>query len=126
MSGQLPVEELILALVQTTDPRAIEGLADRLGDERDRRAIRPLLVCLSDPHVQEAPDVEYAVCRALSALGVMRCSGARAHSLRPRRELPDDVVDTIREVVGVVPWQYFGTAKVPTSCRPSSGHSESG
>jgi hypothetical protein len=106
------VEGLIERLVRTTDPREIEELADRLGPAGDRRAIRPLLTRLGDCHVQEDADIEDAVCRALMALDVMRSCGNLTFSLRPRPDLPDDVVETIRELAGVIPWRYFGTRRL--------------
>jgi hypothetical protein len=104
------VEELIVLLAQATKPRTIEAVADQLGAAHDRRAIRPLLMRLGDSYVQEDRDVEDAVCRALVALEVMRCSGNLSFSLRPRPDLADDVVETIREVAETIPWRYFGTA----------------
>ena len=104
------VEELIVLLEQTTKPRTIEAVADQLGAARDRRAIRPLLMRLGDCDVQADRDVEDAVCRALVSLEVMRCSGNVAFRLRPRPELADDVVETIREVAETIPWRYFGSA----------------
>ena len=104
------VEELIVLLEQTTEPRSIAAIADQLGAARDRRAIRPLLMRLGDCDVQEDRDVEDAVCRALVALEVMRCSGNLSFSLRPRPDLADDVVETIREVAETIPWRYFGSA----------------
>ena len=102
------VEQLLLLLAQTTNPRMIEAVADELGTVRDRRAIRPLLMRLGDSRVQDDPDIEDAVCRALLALGVMRCAGNLSFSLRPRYELDDDVAEMIRDLVGVFPWRYFG------------------
>ncbi len=108
-SGAL--EELIVLLDRTTNPRTIEIVADRLGATHDRRAIRPLLTHLGDCRVQEDRDVEDAVCRALMALGVMCCSGNLSFSLRRRPDLADDVVETIRELAGTIPWRYFGTPR---------------
>lgn len=104
------VEELIVLLGQTTEARSIAAIADQLRRAHDPRAIRPLLMHLGDSDVQEDRDVEAAICRALVALDVMRCSGNRSFSLRPRPDLADDVVDTIREVAETIPWRYFGTA----------------
>jgi len=104
------VEELILFLIQATDPRVIEVLADQLGAAGDRRAIRPLLMRLGDCRVQEDPDVEDAVCGALVALDVMRCSGNLSFSLLPPEVLADDVVETIRELAGAIPWRYYRAA----------------
>jgi hypothetical protein len=106
------IEELIVLLIQTTNPRIIELVADQLGTTHDRRAIRPLLMRLGDCYVQEDRDVEDAVCRALVALEVMCCSGNLSFSLRPRRDLPDGVVATIREMAGTIPWRYFGTPQM--------------
>ena len=103
------VEELVVLLAQTTEPRGVAAIADQLRAVRDPRAIRPLLMRLGDPEVQEDRDAEDAVCRALTALGVMRCSGNLSFSLRPRRDLADDVVETIRELAPTIPWRYFGT-----------------
>jgi len=105
-------EELIALLVQTSNPRTIEVIADQLGATHDHRAIRPLLMRLGDDRVQEDRDVEDAVCRALVALGVMCCLGNLSFTLRPRRELADDVVATIRELVGTIPWRYYGTPRI--------------
>ena len=104
------VDELIALLGRTTDPQMIEQAADELNAARDRRAIRPLLMHLGDRQVQDDPDVEDAVCHALISLGVMCSTGNLSFSLRPRRVLPDDVVETIRELAAVIPWRYFGTA----------------
>ena len=102
------VDYLIALFAQATQPREIEVIADHLGDAGDRRAIRPLLARLGDCQVQEDPDVEDAVCRALMSLGVMCSSGNLSFTLRPRRALPDDVVDAIRELAATIPWRYFG------------------
>jgi hypothetical protein len=104
------VEELIVLLAQTTEHRSIVAIADQLRAANDPRAIRPLLMRFGDCDVQEDRDVECAVCRALVALGVMRCSGNVAFGLRPRPDLADDVVETIRELAETIPWRYFGTA----------------
>jgi hypothetical protein len=104
------VDELIAVLAETTDPQMIELVADELNAARDRRAIRPLLMHLGDPRVQDDPDVEDAVCHALIALGVMRSTGNLTFSLRPRQALSEDVVETIRELAPAIPWRYFGTA----------------
>ena len=106
-AGSLPVEELIPLLAQTTDASTIAEVADQLGATRDPRVIRPLLEQLRDPQVQAAPAAEHAVCRALVAVGVMRCSGEESYSLRPRRDLADDVVETIRDLVEGFPARYF-------------------
>lgn len=106
------LEELILVLVQTADPHTIAVTSDQLGAARDRRAVRPLLMRLGDCIVESDPDVEVAVCRALVSLDVMRCSGDDSFSLRPRRELAVDVVETVRDLVGVLPWRYFGTRQI--------------
>jgi hypothetical protein len=104
------VDYLIALFTQATQPREIELLADHLGDLGDPRAIRPLIMRLGDCQVQEDPDVEDAVCRALIALGVMRSSGNLSFSLRPRNTLTDDVAETIRQLAGMIPWRYYGTA----------------
>jgi hypothetical protein len=111
-AGSPAVEVLIDRLIDATDPHDIEELADRLGAARDRRAIRPLLTRLGDCHVQADPDLEDAVCHALMALGVMCSCGNLSFSLRPRQDLPDDVVGAIRELAGVIPWRYFGTRRL--------------
>jgi hypothetical protein len=105
-------EELIVLLTQTSNPRTIEVVADRLGAAHDPRAVRPLLMRLGDCRVQEDGDAEDAVCRALVALGVMCCSVNLSFSLRPRRDLADDVVGTIREIAGAIPWRYYGTPRI--------------
>ena len=105
-------DELIGLLARTSNPRTIEVIADQLGATHDCRAIRPLLSRLGDDRVQEDRDVEDSVCRALVALGVMCCSGNLSFSLRPRRDLADDVVETIRELVGTIPWRYYGTPRI--------------
>ncbi len=106
------VEYLIALLAEATQPREIELIADHLGEAGDPRAIRPLLARLGDCQVQEDPDVEDAVCRALMSLGVMCSSGNLRFSLRPRRDLPDDVVDTIRDLAATIPWRYFGSPRI--------------
>jgi hypothetical protein len=106
------VDYLIALFAETTQAREIELIADHLGGAGDTRAIRPLLARLGDCQVQEDPDVEDAVCRALMALGVMQSSGNLSFSLRPRRSLPDDVVETIRELAATIPWRYFGTPRI--------------
>jgi hypothetical protein len=105
------VDDLITRFDHATQPREIELLADLLADARDPRAIRALLERLSDSRVQEDRDVEDAVCQALTALGVMYSSGNLSFSLRPKNALPDDVVRSIRDLSGVIPWRYFGTAR---------------
>ena len=67
---------------------------------------------LGDCRVQDDPDIEDAVCRALVDLDVMWCSGNLSFSFRPRKALPDDVAETIRELVGTFPWRYFGTPRI--------------
>jgi len=101
------VEELMLFLIQATDARLIEVLADQLGAAGDRRAIRPLLMRLGDCHVQEDPDVEDAVCGALVALDVMCRSGNLSFSLLSPEVLADDVVETIGELCAAIPRRYF-------------------
>jgi hypothetical protein len=103
------VEELLLFLMQATDGRVIESAADQLGSKGDRRAIRPLLMRLGDSRVQEDPDVEDAVCRALVALDVMGCSGNLSFSLLDPEVLAGDVVETIRELAGMIPRRYYRT-----------------
>ena len=105
-----PFDELLVLLNRTTNLRTVEVVADQLGATHDERAIRPLLLRLGDHSVQEHRNVEGAVCRALMALGVMGCSDDR-FILRPRRDLADGVVATIRELAGTIPWQYFGTPR---------------
>ena len=105
-------DDLLVLLTQTSNPRTIEVVADQLGAAHDRRAIRPLLMRLGDCCVQEDRDVEDAVCRALVALDVMCCSGNLSFSLRPRRDLADQVVETIREMAGTIPWRYYGTPRI--------------
>jgi hypothetical protein len=106
------VDYLIALLAEATAPREIELIADHLGATGDQRAIRPLLARLGDCQVQEDPDLEDAVCRALMALGVMGSSGNQRFSLRPRRVLPDDVVETIHDLAGSIPWRYYGNAQI--------------
>ena len=106
------VDYLIALFGEATQPREIEVIADHLGEAGDRRVIRPLLARLGDCQVQEDPDVEDAVCRALMSLGVMCSSVNLRFSLRPRRVLPDDVVDTIRELAATIPWRYFGNPRI--------------
>ena len=106
------VEELIVRLIATTNPLEIELIADELGAAHDRRAIRPLLMRLGDCKVQEDADVEDAVCSALMALGTMCSSGNRSFHFRPRQELPEDVVTTVRELAPAIPWRYFGSARI--------------
>jgi hypothetical protein len=101
------VAELIARLASTTGPREIEGIADQLGAAGDRNAIRPLLSCLGDCHVQEDADVEDAVCGALVALDVMRTFGNCSFALRPRRVLAPDVVEMITELGPAVPMRYL-------------------
>ena len=104
------VEELMLFLVQATDPRVIELVADQLGGAGDRRAIRPLLMRIGDCRVQEDPDVEDAVCGALVALDVMCCSGNLSFSLLQPEALGNGVVETIRELAGTIPGRYYSEA----------------
>ena len=105
-------EDLIVLLTQTSNPRTIEVVAGQLGAAHDPRAVRPLLMRLGDCRVQEDRDAEDAVCRALVALGVMYTSGIVSFSLRPRRDLADYVVGTIREIAGTIPWRYYGTPRI--------------
>ena len=106
------VDYLIALFAEATQPREIELIADHLGDSGDCRAIRPLLARLGDCQVQEDPDVEDAVCRALMALGVMCSSGNQRFSLRPRRVLSDDIVETVHDLAGSIPWRYYGNARI--------------
>ena len=110
--SQTEVSELIARLVESTNPRELEAIADQLGHTGDRRAIRPLLTRLGDGHVQEDPDREAAVCGALVSLDVMCNRGHGSFFFRPRRLLADDVVDTIRELGSAIPWRYFDTRHV--------------
>jgi hypothetical protein len=110
------VEELIVRLIGTTDRGEVERVAEALGARGDHRAIRPLLMRLGDFQGRANADAEAAMCRALMTLGVMcrcgKCAGADAFSLRPRATLPDDVVETIHELAGSIPWPYFGTRRI--------------
>ena len=108
----ISVEELIVRFIATTNPREIEVLADLLGAAGDRRAVRPLLMRLGDSKVQEDPDVEDAVCRALIALDVMRGHGNLSFCLRSRDELCASDAASIGELLGVIPWRYFGTKRL--------------
>jgi hypothetical protein len=105
------VEEVIARLDAATNPREIEMVADQLRVCGDNRAIKPLLRHLGDGRVQDDPDVEDALCRALMALGVMCSSGNGRFSLRPRGVLSDDAIEAIGESAGLIPWRYFGTAR---------------
>jgi hypothetical protein len=105
------VEEVIARLDAATNPREIEMIADQLRVSGDHRAIRPLLRHLGDGRVQDDPDVEDAVCRALMALGVMCSTGNGGFRLRPRGVLADEAVEAIGESAGLIPWRYFGTAR---------------
>ena len=104
-------DELLERLARTTNSHEIETIADQLGAARERRAIRPLLMRLGDCQGPDHACTEEAVCRALMALDVM-CRSCGHFSLRPRRTLPDDVVDTIRDVAGEIPWPYFGSPRI--------------
>ena len=106
------VDYLIALFAEATQPREIEVIADHLGEAGDRRAVRALLARLGDCQVQEDPEVQDAVCRSLMSLGVMCSTGNHSFSLRPRRSLPDDVVETIHEVAGSIPWRYFGNPQI--------------
>jgi len=101
------VEELMVFLLQATNGRVIELVADQLGGAGDRRAIRPLLMRLGDGRVQDDPDVEDAVCSALVALEVMDCSGNLSFSFLRPEVLAGDVVETIRELAGMIPRRYY-------------------
>jgi hypothetical protein len=104
------VDYLVARFPEATRPHEIELIADYLGEAGDPLAIRPLLMRLGDCRLQEDPDVEDAVCRALMALGVMCSSGNLTFSLRPRQHLGDDAAETVRELAGTIPWRYFGTS----------------
>ena len=115
-SGEV-VSELIVRLVGTTKPREIELIADLLAAERDRRAIRPLLMRLGDSYVQEDADIEDAVCSALVALDVMCSHGNRTFFFLPgdarrRRGRVDpraryrDSVAVLRHAAGVAMEQF--------------------
>ena len=106
------VDYLIVFFGEATQSREIELIADHLGSAGDPRAIRPLLARLGDCQVQEDRDVEDAVCRALMSLGVMCSSGNLRFSLRPRHVLPNEVVDSIRELAASIPWRYFGNPRI--------------
>ena len=110
------VDYLITLFARATQPREIELIAGHLGTTGDPRAIRPLLTRLGDQAVREHRDVEDAVCRALTSLGVMSTSGHSSFSLRPKDALPGDVSEAIRELAGSIPTRYLGTP-------PSSGSS---
>lgn len=109
--SDLTIEALIARLDASSNPSEIELIADQLRVAGDHRAIRPLLAHLGDGPVQDDPNVEDAVCRALMALGVMCSSGRFTFSLRPRRVLDAEALEAIRETVGSIPWRYFGTAR---------------
>jgi hypothetical protein len=106
------VDYLITLFAEATQPREIEVIADHLGEAGDRRAVRALLARVGDRQVQEDPDVQDAVCRALMSLGVMCSSGHHSFSLRPRHSLPDDVVETIHDLAASIPWRYFGNPRI--------------
>ena len=57
--------------------------------------------------MQEDPDVEDAVCRALVALDVMCTSGNLSFAFRPRYLLDSEVVEIVRELGPAVPMRYF-------------------
>jgi hypothetical protein len=101
------VGELVVRLARATRAREIEAIADQLGAAGDRTAIRPLLACLGDCHVQEDADVEDAVCGALVALDVMRSFGNCSFVVRPRHLLAPDVVEMITELGPAVPMRYL-------------------
>jgi hypothetical protein len=106
------VEELIVRLIRTRDRRDVATIARKLGTTDDRRAIRPLLMRLRDFQGPKNADAEASICGALMRLGVMCRCGACSFCLRPRPSLPDDVVETIHELAGEIPWPYFGTRRI--------------
>ena len=105
------VEELIVRLIGAIDPFEVERVAAALGARGDRRAIRRLLMRLGDFQGPASAGAEAAVCRALASLDVMCRCGNCGFSLRPRASLPDDVVETIHELAGGIPWPYFGARR---------------
>jgi hypothetical protein len=104
--------ELIGRLSDASAPKDVGVIAAELAGAGDPRAISPLLYRLGECEVQADSEASDAVCRALVALDVM-CSrdGSTFHFL-PRRRLPDDVVDVIRELGSAIPWAYFDTSHV--------------
>jgi hypothetical protein len=111
-ASAVSIEALIVRLIGATDRCEIERVAPALGASGDHRAIRPLLMRLGDFQGSANAGAEAAMCRALMLLGVMCQCGNCAFSLRPRAALPDDVVETIHELAGAIPWPYFGTRRI--------------
>jgi hypothetical protein len=105
-------EELIVRLIRTRDGHEMAIIARKLGTTGDRRAIRPLLMRLRDFQGRKNADAEASICDALMRLGVMCRCGECSFCLRPRPSLPDDVVETIHELAGEIPWPYFGTRRI--------------
>ena len=52
------------------------------------------------------------MCRALVAFDVMRGCPNGMFCLQPRQTLPNEVVDAVHDLAGVIPWYYFGTRRV--------------
>jgi hypothetical protein len=104
--------ELIGRLTEATAPKDVEVIATELAAASDPRAIRPLLHRLGECEIQADADASSAVCRALASLGVMCSRDGSTFQFLPRRRLPDEVVDVIRELGSAIPWAYFDTSHV--------------
>jgi hypothetical protein len=111
-AGDATVDQLIARLGAATEPDEIQDLAAQLGNRRDHRAIRPLLSRLGDCDRPETAGAETAICQALVVLGVMCRCGEATFSLRPRRDLGDEIVETVHDLSGTIPWRYFGTRRI--------------
>jgi hypothetical protein len=100
------VPGLLDELARTTTPRRILMLADLAGAEHEAATADVLLRRLGERVMDEDPDVERAVCRALVALAVMRPCGKDRFTLRARHELPLEVVELLHDLDTSIPLRY--------------------
>ena len=98
---------LIAEFRECQDFERLEKLADRIGNAGDKEVIEPLLYRLGDDHVQDDPDVEDAVCRALVKLGVMRTMGNLNFKFLEKSLLPGGVFELLEEYISLIPRKYF-------------------
>ena len=100
---------IVEAFRSARDLDDIEDCADSLGKtcERSRlAAVDALLYRLGDEPVQEEPDVEDAVCRALVRLGVMQQKGNLSFTLFPDAFLSHAIRKLVRKHAMSIPRRY--------------------
>lgn len=101
--------EMVEAFRGAEHMEEIEDLADNLGKAAERTrnaAVDVLLYRLRDDPVQEEPDVEDAVCRALVRLGVMQDRGNLTFSLVPDEFLSHAMRQVVKKHSMTIPMRY--------------------